>query len=48
MGERKETYRKTRAETEVLVDGWPVEAFEVRERPVVGLVDEGCGVVNVF
>jgi len=46
-GERR-TYRETGPETEVLVNRRSVEAFEVGERPVVGLADQSRVVVDVF
>jgi hypothetical protein len=30
------------------VDWWAVDAFEVGERPVVGLANQCCAVLNVF
>ena len=45
---KRMTYRETGPKTEVFVNWRAVEAFEIRERPVVGLVDQGCVVVDVF
>jgi hypothetical protein len=49
MGEKITwTYGKAGPEREVLVDWRAVDALEVRERPVVGVVDEDGVAVDVF